>query len=64
MPLFFGFLRPIEATVDIVALTGTVGYLTYIWSQVDNVASWTLYPYLAWLGVATYLSVSSIMLGT
>ncbi len=40
MPLFFGLKRPIEATADIVALTGTVGYLTYIWSQVDTVAAW------------------------
>ncbi|CAL3966745.1 unnamed protein product, partial [Diplocarpon coronariae] len=48
--------RPIEATVDIVALTGVTGYLTYIWGQVDPVAGWALAPYLAWLGFATYLS--------
>ena len=29
MPLFFKFKRPIEATVDIVALTGITGYLVY-----------------------------------
>jgi len=56
MPLFFYAKRPIEATVDIVALTGTVGYLTYIWGQVDPVAAWALAPYLGWLGFATYLS--------
>lgn len=55
-PLFFGLKRPIEATVDIVALTGTVGYLAYIWGQVDSVAGWALAPYLGWLGFATYLS--------
>lgn len=55
MPLFFRFKRPIEATFDIVALTGTVGYLTYIWGQIDEAAGWTLAPYLAWLGFATYL---------
>lgn len=55
MPLFFRFKRPIEATVDIVALTGTLGYLTYIWSQIDEVAAWTLVPYLGWLSFATYL---------
>jgi benzodiazapine receptor len=33
MPLFFVAKRPIEATVDIVALTATTGYLTYIWGQ-------------------------------
>jgi len=56
MPLFFVAKRPIEATIDIVALTGVTGYLTYIWGQVDGVAGWALAPYLAWLGFATYLS--------
>jgi benzodiazapine receptor len=56
MPLFFVAKRPIEATVDIVALTGTVGYLTYIWGKVDARAGWALVPYLGWLGFATYLS--------
>lgn len=49
MPLFFVAKRPIEATVDIVALTGVTGYLTYIWGQVDPVAGWALAPYLGWL---------------
>ncbi|TKA56071.1 hypothetical protein B0A55_12125 [Friedmanniomyces simplex] len=59
MPLFFRFQRPIEATVDIVALTGVTGYLTYVWGQVDEVAGWCLAPYLAWLGFATYLSAGA-----
>ena len=57
MPLFFGLNRPIEATADIVILTGTVGSLIYVWSQVDQVAAWCLAPYFAWLGFATYLTV-------
>jgi benzodiazapine receptor len=57
MPLFFGARRPIEATVDIIALTGTVGYMTYLWGQVDTVAAWCLVPYLGWLGFATYLTI-------
>jgi translocator protein len=36
-----------------------VGYLTYIWGQVDEVAGWTLVPYLGWLGFATYLSAGT-----
>ena len=56
MPLFFGYGRLIAATVDIVALTGLVGYLTYIWGQVDEVAGWALAPYVGWLAFATYLS--------
>lgn len=63
MPLFFGAKRPIEATVDIVALTGVTGYLTYIWSGVDTVAAWGMVPYLGWLGFATYLSVSILVTG-
>ena len=58
MPLFFGLKRPIAATVDIVALTGLTGYLTYIWGQVDVVAGWALVPYMGWLSFATYLTVS------
>lgn len=56
MPLFFSLKRPIAATVDTVALTGVTGYLTYIWGQVDEVAAWSLAPYLGWLSFATYLS--------
>lgn len=57
MPLFFVAKRPIEATVDIIALTGITGYLTYIWGQVDPLAGWALAPYLGWLGFATYLTI-------
>ena len=39
MPLFFRFKRPIEATADIIALTGVTGYLTYIWSYVRRFRS-------------------------
>jgi translocator protein len=57
MPLFFYLKRPIEATVDIFTLTGTVGYLTYVWGKVDPIASYCLMPYVAWLGFASYLTV-------
>jgi benzodiazapine receptor len=57
MPLFFVAKRPIEATVDIVVLTGVTGYLAYVWGQVDSTAGWALAPYLGWLGFATYLTV-------
>jgi benzodiazapine receptor len=57
MPLFFVAKRPVEATVDIVALTGITGYLAYLWGKVDPIAGWALAPYLGWLGFATYLSV-------
>nr|POF26110.1 translocator protein like [Quercus suber] len=59
MPLFFGFKRPIEATIDVATLTGVVGYLAYIWGQVDPVAGYALIPYNAWLCFATYLSAGA-----
>lgn len=57
-PLFFGFNRPLAATVDIVGLLGVNAYLTYVWSSVDPVASWCHVPYLGWLTFATYLCTS------
>ncbi|TAQ89553.1 hypothetical protein B7494_g2113 [Chlorociboria aeruginascens] len=59
MPLFYVAKRPIEATVDIAALAGVTGYLTYVWGQVDSLAGWALVPYLGWLGFATYLSAGT-----
>lgn len=56
MPLFFRFNRPIEATVDVVALTGVTGWLIYVWGQVDERAGYALVPYLGWLTFASYLS--------
>ena len=57
MPLFFRYKRPIAATVDILALTGLTGYLTYVWGGVDEVAGYALVPYLGWLGFASYLTI-------
>ena len=57
MPLFFGLKRPIAATVDIFTLTGVVGYMTYVWSQVDEVAGYFLAPYVGWLSFASYITV-------
>ncbi|KAK0731763.1 TspO/MBR family-domain-containing protein [Lasiosphaeris hirsuta] len=57
MPLFFGLRRPVEATVDAVALFGVNAYLAYLWgTSVDATAGWLLVPYVAWLGFASYLS--------
>jgi len=59
MPLFFVKGWPIAAAGDIVALTGIVGYLTYLWGRVDETASYCLMPYLGWLGLATYLCIGA-----
>lgn len=58
MPLFFKYNRPIAATVDIVCLTSVVLYMTSIWSKIDPVAGYLLWPYVGWLSFATYLCVS------
>ncbi|KJZ73525.1 hypothetical protein HIM_07081 [Hirsutella minnesotensis 3608] len=55
MPLFFVAKRPVEATVDIVALLGLNGYLTYLWNSFDRTAALCQLPYLGWLSFATYL---------
>lgn len=62
MPTFFKFKQPALAAVDIVSLLGVTSYLTYTWSQVDEVAAWALVPYLGWLGFATYLNVGASLL--
>jgi len=57
MPLFYGFNRPILATIDTAALVGINSYLAWLWgTKVDEVAGWLLVPYVVWLGFATYLS--------
>ncbi|KYK55596.1 translocator protein [Drechmeria coniospora] len=55
MPLFFVAERPVEATIDILALLGVNVYLTRVWGSVDKVAGLCQIPYLAWLSFATYL---------
>ena len=59
MPLFFGAKRPVEATVDILALLGLNGYIAYLWDQVDHTAALLQLPYLGWLSFATYLCVGA-----
>lgn len=59
MPLYFGLKRPIESTVDIVALLGTNIYLTKLWWNIDRTAAYCMFPYLGWLSFATYLCAGS-----
>jgi len=58
-PLYFGLGRPIAASLDILALGGTVACLANVWGQVDPACGWLLAPYLGWLSFATYLCVGS-----
>jgi benzodiazapine receptor len=58
-PLFFGLRAPILASVDILALLGTITYLIYTWGQVDKVAIWTLLPYWMWVAFASYVCIGT-----
>jgi translocator protein len=42
-------------TVDILALLGINGYLTYQYFTIDSMAGWLMVPYVGWLSFATYL---------
>lgn len=57
MPLFFGLKRPIEATIDSVALLSINSYLAALWlaNPSTKLAGWCMVPYVAWLSFATYL---------
>ncbi|KDN53154.1 TspO/MBR-related protein [Tilletiaria anomala UBC 951] len=46
------------ALIDIVSLTGAVGYLIHVLQDVEPTASYFLAPYIAWLSYATYLNGS------
>ncbi|EPS40916.1 hypothetical protein H072_5209 [Dactylellina haptotyla CBS 200.50] len=57
-PLFFGIERPEIALVDILALGANLAALTYNYFTIgDEVAGWTMVPYMAWISFATYLNV-------
>jgi tryptophan-rich sensory protein len=49
--------RPVEASLDIISLIGTVGTLAYTWNKIEPVSAWLLAPYLVWLSFAAYLCV-------
>jgi len=56
-PLFFGLKQTGAALVDIVALSGSVFYLTKLLHEPTNGRSTILLaPYCVWLSLATYLN--------
>ncbi|EGX49732.1 hypothetical protein AOL_s00078g221 [Orbilia oligospora ATCC 24927] len=57
-PLFFGIEKPGLALLDILGLGVNLGALTWSYSRLgDEVAVWTMLPYMAWVSFATYLNV-------
>jgi tryptophan-rich sensory protein len=56
-PVFFGLHHPLAALLVIVALLAAIVVTVVQFARLDRPAAWMLYPYLAWVGYATYLNV-------
>ncbi|TPX53874.1 hypothetical protein PhCBS80983_g06119 [Powellomyces hirtus] len=56
-PLFFGVHRLGAATVDIVALLGSVVATAVEFGKIDGTAGWLMAPYAAWVAYATSLTI-------
>ncbi|OJJ43187.1 hypothetical protein ASPZODRAFT_136372 [Penicilliopsis zonata CBS 506.65] len=56
MPLFFGVKKPLLALVDMLVLSGAVGWLLTTYQEIDSTAYALMVPYGLWLGYATYLN--------
>ena len=54
--LFFGFHQPLLALIDMVILLIMVGLMVREFHRHNPLAAMLQYPYLAWLGFATYLN--------
>src|SRR5579859_6006369 len=61
-PLFFGKRNPRAALLNIGVLGGLVTGMTWMFSQVDELAGLLCVPYLAWVGFASYLNYSIVKL--
>lgn len=55
-PVYFALRQPVAGMVDILVLDAAVVWLATVWARVDQVALYTLVPYLGWLSMATYLT--------
>lgn len=56
--LYFGLRSPILGAVDTAAGLVTTAASVAVTARIDQKAAWALAPRLAWLGLATYVSVS------
>ncbi len=56
-PVFFGLHRPGIAIAIIAALDVMVALTVFAFHRIDRIAAILLLPYLAWGGVATYLTI-------
>ncbi|XP_040201763.1 translocator protein [Rana temporaria] len=55
-PIFFGAHKIGWGLVEIAALTGTVVLTTISWYPISKTAAYLMFPYIAWLSLATSLN--------
>ena len=59
---FFGMQNPFLAFIDIIILIILIVYTIKLFKPINRMASWLLYPYLAWVSFAAVLNSSIILL--
>lgn len=60
--IFFGMKNPVLAFVDIIALWVAIIFTIKAFSKINKLASYILYPYLAWVSFASILNLAIILL--
>lgn len=60
--LFFGLQNPLLAFIDIVILLALIVYTIKLFKPINKMASWLLIPYSLWVGFATILNISIVIL--
>ena len=59
--LYFGLRSPVLGAVNTVAGLGVTAASVAVTAKLDRKAAWALAPRLAWLGLATYVSVATAL---
>lgn len=59
--LYFGLRSPVLGAVNTVAGLGLTAASVAVTAKIDRKAAWALAPRLAWLGLATYVSVATAL---
>ena len=59
--LYFGLRSPVLGAVDTVAGFGVTAASVAVTAKLDRKAAWALAPRLAWLGLASYVSVATAL---
>lgn len=60
--IFFGMKNPVLAFVEIIALWIAIFLTIKSFLKINKLAAFLLYPYLAWVTIATFLNLSIVIL--